>query len=73
VPSAPPQDLQEKLLKGYDDCCGVELPFCTYLIGGARVCHFRINKGDHMLKIHQKMGLLNVSMHDVWWWNIGLW
>lgn len=46
---------------------------CTYFVGEARVCHARINKGDHMLKYLRNLDALGVRKDDVWEFNIGLW
>lgn len=67
------QLIQEHVLKGYDSCCGVELPICTHFLAGTRVCHARINKGDHMLHVFRNLRWLNVSRDDVFIFNIGLW
>jgi hypothetical protein len=42
-------------------------------VGEARVCHARINKGDHMLKYLRNLDALGVRKDDVWEFNIGLW
>ena len=66
--------IYETMLKGWDDCCGVEMPFCTYFIGGTRVCHIRVNKGEHLLNHYFKhMHVLGVEQRDIWHFSVGLW
>ncbi|PSC74635.1 hypothetical protein C2E20_2257 [Micractinium conductrix] len=66
------QLIHRELLAGYD-CCGVAQPMCTNLVGGGRICHFRVNKGWHMLQLLQRLHVLNVQKHDVIDFNVGLW
>ncbi len=64
--------IEQRLLRGY--CCGVEVPICTHLVGGTRVCHVRVNKAFHLLDDYlPNLDLLNVSLSDYLVLNVGLW
>ena len=53
------------LLHGPWECCGVEQPSCTRLLGGGRVCHMRVNRGDHMLHVLRGLHLLGATRDDI--------
>ncbi|EFN59141.1 hypothetical protein CHLNCDRAFT_137966 [Chlorella variabilis] len=65
--------IYEAVVKGFDGCCGVAPPMCTTFVGGTRVCHARINKGQHMLHYLKNLKALGVGSRDIWTFNVGLW
>lgn len=53
---------------------GVGDHWCTYLIGGTRVCHIRVNRAQHLtLDFLPNLGLFNVTRDDILLTNFGLW
>lgn len=58
-------EVADGLLHGPWECCGVEQPACTRLLGKGRVCHMRVNKGDHMLRVLRNLHLLGATRDDI--------
>lgn len=52
---------------------GVELPICTRFVGGARVCHARVNRGPHLQAYLGMLAPLGVGPADIWLFNVAMW